>query len=93
MGIYQLTREGRLTSVPQFVQVDPVRLACVDDVHDRLCIANSRSLLSIYSLDADGLPKGEPQRFDLKATMINDMVVAKNGVLYVACTSPPGGVL
>jgi hypothetical protein len=91
LGVYLLTREGRFTSIPKFASIDPVKLACLDDQNDRLYIAQPNGLLSIYALDADGNPASEPQRFDLQAGEVKDMVVSPKGVLYLACATPPGG--
>lgn len=93
MAVYQLTREGRLTSLPRYVSVDSVHLSCVDEANDRFYVVTAKEALSIYSLDAEGYPAAEPKRFDLNAGRVNGLTLGKSGTLYLACATPPGGTL
>lgn len=91
LGLYQLTREGHLTSVPRFISFEPSTLMRLDDQRSQLYVAQPKGMLAVYSLDEDGVPKADPQRFDLKSGGISDMALSTQGYLYVACTTPPGG--
>jgi len=93
LGIYPLTREGRLTSVPRFVHVGPARFICVDDRNGRFYALPARGAVSMYALDSEGYPVGEPKRFELGAGVVNGVALSRNGTLYVACSAPPGGTL
>lgn len=88
--IVNLTPEGRLTGLPREVPLADTYGFRIDEKTNRLYAWNVGPILRVYSLDAAGVPSGEPVLSDLKCGLIRDVVVDNaSGKVYVACTSPP----
>jgi len=92
LGVYELTAEGHLTSLPRSVAFEATHGICVDDKNDQLYVITPKGALAIYSLDAAGMPTGEPRRFQLKSGTVNAAILSPTtGVLYLACSAPAKG--
>jgi len=88
--IYQLTPEGRFTSVPKFVPFGDAAGIRFDFKAGRLYAWNNKALLRIYALDEQGELKGAPQLHALNCGAIRDLLIDEaGGTIYVACTEAP----
>lgn len=89
LGVYSLSKEGRLIGLPKTFSVGPAYILRADSQAKKLyAIANE--WMKIFPLDVQGYPTGQPSVHSLACGVIRDALVDENtGKLYVACTEPP----
>jgi hypothetical protein len=87
--VYSLDARGRLIGVPRHFAIGPTGLLRCDFKSGQL-FAVSKESVRMFSLDAEGVPKGAPQVHPLNHGDINDAFLDEaTGKLYIACTKLP----
>lgn len=90
LSVYQLTKEGRLMSLPRECALGETLMMRFDFKNNLLYAFTKDGMLKTWALDSNGFPSGAPKLHSLSCGGVRDALVDEvTGKLYIACSQPP----